>query len=220
VNTSKRHAPDPTAVLAGMRGSKSELKYHKDQVLYAQGDPADSTFFVQSGSAKVTIVSSEGREAVVGILRPGDFCGEECLTEYPLRTATVTLLTECTVTRLERASMIRALREDRAFSDLFVSHLAARNIRTQADLADQLLNSTEKRLARLLLNLSGGGEEEQGLEPIVPKISQETLAEMIGTSRTHVNFFMNKFRRLGLVDYDGELKVNRSLLNKFLRTGS
>jgi CRP/FNR family cyclic AMP-dependent transcriptional regulator len=219
VNTNERRIPDPTAVLARMGAGKSELKFHKDQALYAQGDPADSSFFVQSGSAKVTIVSPEGREAVVEILRPGDFCGEECLTGYPLRTATVTPLTECTVTRLEKASMIRALREDRTFSDLFVSHLAARIIRTQADLADQLLNSTEKRLARLLLNLSSGGEEE-GLEPIIPKISQETLAEMIGTSRTHVNFFMNKFRRLGFVDYDGEFKVNRSLLNKFLRTGS
>ncbi len=211
--------PDLTAVLARMSGGKSELRYHKDQALYAQGDPADSSFFVQSGSAKVTIVSPEGREAVVEILRPGDFCGEECLTEYPLRAATVTALTECTVTRLEKASLIRTLREDHAFSDAFVSHLVARNIRTQADLADLLLNSTEKRLARLLLILSSGGEEE-GLEPIVPRISQETLAEMIGTSRTHVNFFMNKFRRVGFIDYDGEIKVNRSLLNKFLRTAS
>ena len=163
----------------------------------------------------MTVVSPAGKEAVVGILQPGDFCGEECLTGHKLRIATATALTECVLVRLEKASVVRALHEDAAFSELFISYLMARSIRMQEDLVDQLLNSTEKRLARLLLILANYGKEDRP-EAIVPRISQETLAEMIGTSRTHVNFFMTKFRQLGLIDYNGDIKVHRSLLNMLL----
>ena len=163
----------------------------------------------------MTVVSPAGKEAVVGILQPGDFCGEECLTGHKLRIATVTALTDCVLVRLEKVSVVRALHEDPAFSELFISYLMARSIRMQEDLVDQLLNSTEKRLARLLLILANYGKEDRP-EPIVPRISQETLAEMIGTSRTHVNFFMTKFRQLRLIDYNGDIKVHRSLLNMLL----
>ena len=216
---SNNGAPDPIAAVARIAGGKSDLTYPNDQILFAHGDPADCIFLLKVGSAMVTVVSSEGREAVVGILRAGDFCGEECLDGYPLRMTTVTALTECVVTRIDKTTMLRALREDPRLADAMIAFLTARNIRTQADLADQLLNSTEKRLARILLILATG-EEDNGLEPIIPKIRQETLAEMIGTSRTHVNFFMNKFRRLGLVDYNGEIKVNRPALGRLLRSES
>jgi CRP-like cAMP-binding protein len=184
--------------------------------LYSQGEPADCAYLIQSGNAKVTIVSAEGREAVVGILRSGDFCGEECLTGTSSRTASVTALSDCEATCIERAGLIRAIRDDPVFSELLISYLATRNIRTRADLADALLNFTEKRLARLLLTLATE-DAGNGLMSIVPKINQETLAETIGTSRTHVNYFMNKFRRLGLIDYNGEIKVHRPLLDGFLR---
>jgi CRP/FNR family cyclic AMP-dependent transcriptional regulator len=170
---------------------------------------------MQAGTVKVTVVSAAGKEAVVGILQPGDFCGEECLSGHKVRIATVAAMTECVLVRLEKAGVVRALHEDLAFSELFLSYLMARSIRMQEDLVDQLLNSTEKRLARLLLILANYGKEDRP-EPIVPKISQETLAEMIGTSRTHVNFFMTKFRQLGFIDYNGHLKVHRSLLNMLL----
>jgi CRP/FNR family cyclic AMP-dependent transcriptional regulator len=215
MNQSKKPTPDPKAILSRMEGRKSESKYHKDQSFYSQGDPADCIFFIQTGKVKMTVVSPAGKEAVVGILQPGDFCGEECLTGHKLRIATVTALTDCVLVRLEKVSVVRALHEDPAFSELFISYLMARSIRMQEDLVDQLLNSTEKRLARLLLILANYGKEDRP-EPIVPRISQETLAEMIGTSRTHVNFFMTKFRQLGLIDYNGDIKVNRSLLNMLL----
>jgi CRP/FNR family transcriptional regulator, cyclic AMP receptor protein len=215
MDQNENRTPDPKAILARMSGKKSELKYHKDESLYSQGEPADCVFFVQTGKVKVAVVSPEGKEAVVGILQPGDFCGEECLAGHKLRIATVTALTECALMRLEKAGVVRALHEDPAFSDLFISYLMARSIRMQEDLVDQLLNSTEKRLARLLLILANYGKEDRP-EAIVPKISQETLAEMIGTSRTHVNFFMNKFRQLGFIDYNGDITVRRSLLNMLL----
>jgi CRP/FNR family cyclic AMP-dependent transcriptional regulator len=207
------------SILARIDGGKSESKYQRDEIAYSQGDPADSVFYVRIGRVKVTIVSEEGKEAVVAIFQPGAFCGEECLTGHKLRIATVTALTECVLIRLPKASIIRALHDDPAFSELFTTYLMERSIRVQEDLVDQLLNSTEKRLARLLLILANYGKEDRP-DPIVPKINQETLAEMIGTSRTHVNFFMNKFRQLGFIEYDGdtkgEIKVNRSLLNMLL----
>jgi CRP/FNR family transcriptional regulator, cyclic AMP receptor protein len=205
--------PDPTAVLAHIVGDKSEFRYYKDQIVYSQGEPADCAYLIHSGNAKVTIVSPEGREAVVGILLSGDFCGEECLTGGGTRAATVIALNNCLVTRIEKAGMVRAIRADHAFAELLISYLTARQLRTQADLADQLLNSTEMRLARLFLTLAKHGDGEG----LVPKIKQETLAEMIGTSRTHVNFFMNKFRRLGFIEYNGEIKVHKLLLSSFLR---
>ena len=219
MNEDKNHTTDSESILARITGGKSELKYSRDQIAYSQGDPADFVFYVRAGSVKVTIVSEEGKEAVVAIHLPGNFCGEECLTGHKLRLATVTALTECELVRLPKASVIRALHDDVEFSELFTTYLLERNIRVQEDLVDQLLNSTEKRLARLLLILANYGKEDRP-DPIVPKISQETLAEMIGTSRTHVNHFMNKFRQLGLIEYNGdtrgEIKVNRSLLNLML----
>jgi CRP/FNR family transcriptional regulator, cyclic AMP receptor protein len=219
MDQNEKHTSDPESILARIKGGKSELKYPRDQIAYSQGDPADFVYYVRAGSVKVTVVSEEGKEAVVAILQPGSFCGEECLTGYKLRMATVTALTESVLIRMPRAGIIRALHDDPEFSQLFTTHLMERSIRVQEDLVDQLLNSTEKRLARLLLILANYGKEDRP-DPIVPKINQETLAEMIGTSRTHVNFFMNKFRQLGFIEYDGdtkgEIRVNRSLLNMLL----
>jgi CRP/FNR family cyclic AMP-dependent transcriptional regulator len=223
-NRNEKQAADPESILARIKGGREGLKYARDQIAYSQGDPADFVFYVRAGCAKATVVSGEGREAVVAILQPGSFCGEECLTGHKLRMATVTALTECVLLRLPKAGIIRALHDDPEFSELFTTYLMERNIRVQEDLVDQLLNSTEKRLARLLLILASYGKEDRP-DPIVPKINQETLAEMVGTSRTHVNFFMNKFRQLGLIEYDGsdtkgEIKVNGSLLNMLLHERS
>jgi CRP/FNR family transcriptional regulator, cyclic AMP receptor protein len=208
-------APDPEAIIGRVNGGTSEARYQKDQIVYSQGDPADSVFYVQSGRLKVTAVSEEGKEAVVAIVNPGNFCGEECLTGHKLRISTVKTLAPCGLVRMAKASVVRALHEDQEFSELFTTYLMERNIRVQEDLVDQLLNSTEKRLARLLLILANYGKEDRP-DPIVPKINQETLAEMIGTSRTHVNFFMNKFRQLGFIEYNGDIKVHRSLLSMLL----
>jgi len=211
----KKSPLDPEAIIAKLNGGRSEAKYQKDQTVFSQGDPADGVYYVQSGKLKVLVVSKTGKEAVVAILPPGSFCGEECLTGHKLRLTTVKALTQCGLIRLAKASIVRALHDDQQFSELFTWYLMQRNIRVQEDLVDQLLNSTEKRLARLLLILANYGKEERP-EPILPKINQETLAEMIGTSRTHVNFFMNKFRQLGFIEYNGAIKVNRSLLNMLL----
>lgn len=208
-------AADTEAIIARVDGGKSEAKYQKDEIVYSQGDAADCVFFVQSGRVKVTVLSEEGKEAVVAILPAGSFCGEESLSGHTLRISTVRALTECVLVRLAKTSIVRALHADREFAELFTTYLIARNIKVQEDLVDQLLNSTEKRLARLLLILANYGKEDRP-DPIVPKINQETLAEMIGTSRTHVNFFMNKFRQLGLIEYNGDIKVNRSLLDMLL----
>jgi CRP/FNR family cyclic AMP-dependent transcriptional regulator len=215
MNDIEMRATDPNAVLARLSGEKSELKYQKDHILYSQGDPADSVFYIRSGKVKMVVVSPEGKEAVIGILQPGDFLGQECLSGHERRMTTVTTLTECVIMRLDKSRAVRALHEDQEFSDLFISYLMARNIRVQEDHVDLLLNSTEKRLARLLLILANYGKED-GSDPIVPKINQEMLAEMIGTSRSHVSFFMNKFRQLGFIDYNGDLKVQRSLLDMLL----
>jgi CRP/FNR family transcriptional regulator, cyclic AMP receptor protein len=219
VNQNKAHTSDPEFILARIKGGKSELKYPPGHIAYSQGDLASFVFYIRTGSVKVTVVSEKGKEAVVAILQPGSFCGEECLTGHKLRMATVTALTECVLVRMPKADIVHALHDDPDFSELFTTHLMERNIRVQEDLVDQLLNSTEKRLARLLLILANYGKEDRP-DPIVPKINQGTLAEMIGTSRTHVNFFMNKFRRLSFIEYDGDtrgkIKVNRSLLNVLL----
>jgi CRP/FNR family cyclic AMP-dependent transcriptional regulator len=208
-------APDPEAIIARLDGGRSEAKYQRDQIIFSQGSPADCVYYVHSGRVRVTVVSQEGKEAIVAILPPGSFCGEECLTGHTLRIATARALTECLLVRMAKAGVMRALHDDQQFSELFTIYLIQRNIRVQEDLVDQLLNSTEKRLARLLLILANYGKEERP-EPIVPKINQETLAVMIGTTRTHVNFFMNKFRQLGFIEYNGDIKVNRSLLNMLL----
>jgi CRP/FNR family cyclic AMP-dependent transcriptional regulator len=219
VHQNEIHVSHSEFILARIGEGKSLSKYRADQIVYTQGDPAGFIFYVRAGKLKVAIVSEEGKEAVVAIHLPGNFCGEECLAGHKLRMATVTALTECELVNLPKASVIRALHDDVEFSELFTTYLLERNIRVQEDLVDKLLNSTEKRLARLLLILANYGKEDRP-DPIVPKINQETLAEMIGTSRTHVNHFMNKFRQLGLIEYNGdtrgEIKVNRSLLNMLL----
>ena len=172
-------------------------------------------FYIQKGKVKVTVVSEQGKEAVVAVLGPDEFCGEGCLTGQPLRLATATAMTDCEIMRLEKAAMIRVLHEEPAFSEMFVSHLLARTVRVEADLVDQLFNSSEKRLARALLLLANFGKDGRP-EPIIAKVSQETLAEMIGTTRSRVSYFMNKFRKLGLIDYNGRIEIHSSLLNVVL----
>jgi CRP/FNR family transcriptional regulator, cyclic AMP receptor protein len=213
----KRRLPfDPKSFLAKVGEGRSISKYRKDQVVFSQGDPAEAVFYIQKGKVKVTVVSDQGKEAVVALLGAAEFCGEGCLAGQPRRMATVTAMTDCTIMRLDKTRIIRVLYDEPGFSEIFISHLLARTIRVEEDLVDQLFNSSEKRLARLLLLLANFGKEGRP-EPIIAKISQETLAEMIGTTRSRVSFFMNKFRRLGFVDYNGSgLEVHSSLLNVVL----
>ena len=198
-----------------MNGGRTISEYQKRQVVYRQGDSADSVFFIQSGKVKKTVVSEQGKEAVVAVLGTGDFFGEGCLAGQVLRLATVAALTECVIARISKADITRVIHEEPTFAELFISHLLARNSRVEADLVDQLFNSSEKRLARTLLLLANFGKEGQP-EQVLAKISQETLAEMIGTTRSRVSRFMNKFRQLGLIDYNGHIEVHRSLLNVVL----
>ena len=186
------------------------------QTFFSQGDPADSIFYLQKGRAKVTIVSQAGKEATITLLSDGDFVGEEALAALSgLRLATAVAVTACTALKITREEMIRVMHEEHDFSDLFLKFLLARSMRIQADLVDQLFNSSEKRLARILLLMAEFGKPGEP-EPLIPKISQETLAEMIGTTRSRVSFFMNRFRKLGFVEYDGRIRVHRSLLNVIL----
>src|SRR5258707_1666213 len=202
---------DPKSFLAKIGDGRTISKYRKGQIVFSQGDPADAVFYVQKGKVKVAVVSDQGKEAVVAILGADEFCGEGCLAGQPRRISTVTAMTECMVMRLEQTSIIRVLRDEPGFSELFISHLLARTIRVEEDLVDQLFNSSEKRRARLLLLLANFGKEARP-EPMIAKISQETLAEMIGTTWRRVCFFMNKFGRLGFVDYNGGgLAVSSSL---------
>ena len=183
---------------------------------FSQGDPADSVFYIEDGRAKITVVSQAGKEATVSLLSSGDFVGEESLAAaHGLRLATAEAITACTALKISREEMIRVMHEEHEFSDLFLKFLLARSMRTQADLVDQLFNSSEKRLARILLLMAEFGKSAD-LATVIPKISQETLAEMIGTTRSRVSFFMNRFRKLGLIEYDGRIRVHRSLLNVVL----
>ena len=213
----KRKLPfDPKSFLAKVGEGRTISKYGKDQIVFSQGEAADAVFYIQKGKVKVTVVSDRGKEAVVALLGANEFCGEGCLAGQPRRIATVTAMTECMIMRLQKTSILRVLHHEPGFSTIFISHLLARTIRVEEDLVDQLFNSSEKRLARLLLLLANFGKEGRP-EPIIAKISQETLAEMIGTTRSRVSFFMNKFRRLGFVDYNGSgLEVHSSLLNVVL----
>jgi CRP/FNR family cyclic AMP-dependent transcriptional regulator len=206
---------DPKMFLAKVGEGKTISKYRKDQVVFSQGQVADAVFYVQKGKVKLTVISEQGKEAVVAILGPGDFFGEGCLNGHPLRIATTRAIDECVITRLEKAAMIATLHDEPDFSEVFMAYLLARNSRIEEDLIDQLFNSSEKRLARLLLLLANFGKEGRP-EPIVGKFSQETLAEMIGTTRSRVSFFMNKFRKLGFIEYNGKLEVHNSLLNVIL----
>jgi len=206
---------DPRAFLAKSNGGRTIAKYGKGEVVFSQGGPADAVFYIQQGKVKITVVSERGKEAVVAVMGPDEFCGEGCLAGQPRRIATATAMTDCEIMRLEKATMLRVLREEPAFSEMFVSHLLTRTIRVEEDLVDQLFNSSEKRLARALLLLANFGKEGRP-EPIIAPVSQETLAEMIGTTRSRVSFFMNKFRRLGFSDYNGHLEVHTSLLSLVL----
>jgi CRP/FNR family cyclic AMP-dependent transcriptional regulator len=188
----------------------------KKGTLFSQGDAANSVFYIQKGKVKLTVVSKRGKEAVIALLGVGDFVGEECIAAIqPQRIATATALMPATVLRIDRKEMVRVLSQEKAFSEVFVTYLLARNFRVQEDLIDQLFNSSEKRLARALLLLARFGKESTA-ETVIPKISQETLAEMVGTTRSHVSFFMNRFRRLGFIEYNGKLSVHGSLLNVVL----
>ena len=207
---------DPKAFLAKVGEGKTISKYRKDQIVFSQGQVADAVFYIQQGEVKLTVVSEQGKEAVVAILGPGHFFGEGCLNGHPLRIATTrAVVDECVITRLEKATMVATIHDEPEFSELFMSYLLTRNSRIEEDLIDQLFNSSEKRLARLLLLLANFGKEGRP-EPIVGKFSQETLAEMIGTTRSRVSFFMNKFRKLGFIEYNGKLEVHNSLLNVVL----
>ena len=206
---------DPKAFLAKADGGRTISNYQKDQIVFSQGEAADAVFYIQHGKIKLTVVSEQGKEAVVAILGTGDFCGEGCLTGQPLRIATAAAMTECVIVRLEKAAIIRVIHEEPTFAEMFMSHLLTRTIRVEADLVDQLFNSSEKRLARALLLLANFGKEGKP-EAVIAKISQETLAEMIGTTRSRVSSFMNKFRQMGFIDYNGHLEVHSSLLNVVL----
>ncbi|HYM38503.1 MAG TPA: Crp/Fnr family transcriptional regulator [Nitrospiraceae bacterium] len=204
---------DPQAFLASVGRGKTILQCRKNQILFSQGDAADAVFYIQDGKVKLTVISHQGKEAVVAILGRGDFFGEACLAGRPARLATATVLVASTVVRIDKAAMVRTLRDEPTFSELFLAYLLSRNMRIEEDLVDQLFNSSEKRLARVLLLLAHIGKEGKP-EPVLAKISQETLADMVGTTRSRVSFFMNKFRKLGFIDYNGGgLKVHSSLLN-------
>jgi CRP/FNR family cyclic AMP-dependent transcriptional regulator len=206
---------DPKAFLAKVGEGKTISKYCKDQAIFSQGQVADAVFYIQQGKVKLTVVSEQGKEAVVAVLGPGQFFGEACLNGHPLRIATTRALDECVITRLEKATMIATIHGEPEFSELFMSYLLSRNSRIEEDLIDQLFNSSEKRLARLLLLLANFGKEGRP-ERIVGTFSQETLAEIIGTTRSRVSFFMNKFRKLGFIEYNGKIEVHNSLLNVIL----
>jgi len=205
----------PKSFLAKVGEGRSIGRYGKDEVVFAQGEPADAVFYIQKGKVKVSVVSEQGKEAVVAILGPDEFFGEASLAGQEQRIATVVAMTDSVIARLEKSAIIRVIHQEPAFSEMFIAHLLGRTIRAEADLVDQLFNSSEKRLARLLLLLANFGKEGKP-EPVIAKISQETLAEMIGTTRSRVSFFMNKFRKLGFIDYNGGIAVHSSLLNVVL----
>ncbi len=208
---------DPETFLARAGLGRQVLNLKKNETAYTQGDAADAIFYVQKGQLRVTVTSGNGKEATLALVGAGEFLGEDCMVlAHPLRLATATAMTECAVLRISKAEMVRVLHQEHALSDVFVSFLLTRTARVQADLVDQLFNSSEKRLARILLLLAQFGKESKP-ETVVPKISQEILAEMIGTTRSRVSFFMNRFRKLGFIEYNGEIRVHNSLLNIFLQ---
>jgi len=206
---------NPAAFLADVGEGRSNRTYVAGQAVFTQGAPADAVFFLQRGKIKLSLLSPQGKEAVIAILGANDFFGEGCLAGQRVRMSTATALSPCSVMRVEKSAMIRALADRPEFSGKFIVHLLSRNIRIEEDLTDQLFNSSEKRLARLLLLLANFGKEGSP-EPVIPNMSQQTLADMIGTTRSRVSFFMNKFRRLGFIEYNGGLHVNSSLLNVIL----
>jgi CRP/FNR family transcriptional regulator, cyclic AMP receptor protein len=214
----KRSGPkkfNPKDFLSRVGSGRTTATYRAKQMIFTQGDEADSVFFIQSGKVKVTVISEHGKEAIVAVLGKGEFLGEGCLAAQKFRLATATAITECEIMRIERATISRVLQDEPAFSVLFVEYLLARTLRVEADLVDQLFNSSERRLARTLLLLANFGNEGMP-EHIIANVSQEMLAEMVGTTRSRVSFFMNKFRKLGFISYNGHIEVHRSLLNLVL----
>jgi CRP/FNR family transcriptional regulator, cyclic AMP receptor protein len=207
---------DTKTFLSTIDGGRKISVFPKKQTIFVQGDSSDAVFYIQKGKVRLTVVSQSGKEATIGILNEGDFFGEGCLAGQTLRLFSATAMTDCSVMRIDKKSMIEVLHREHAFSDMFVAYLLTRNIRYEEDLVDQLFNSSEKRLARMLLLLAHFGKEGKA-EVLVPKISQESLAEMVGTTRSRVSFFMNRFRTLGFIDYNSEgLQVHSSLLNVVL----
>jgi CRP-like cAMP-binding protein len=206
---------DAQAFLANVGDGRSLLHYQKDEHVYSQGDAAEAVYYIQKGKVKLTVISQQGKEAVVAILGSSAFFGEGCLAGQPRRMATATTMSECAVMRLQKSAVVHVLHNEPAFSELFLTYVLSRNTRIEEDLVDQLFNSSEKRLARVLLLLANFGKEGKP-EPVIPKVSQETLAEIVGTTRSRVSFFMNKFRKLGFIEYNGELRVHSSLLNVVL----
>jgi CRP-like cAMP-binding protein len=213
----KRKQFDPKTFFSVIDGGRALVTFAKKKTIFLQGEPSNSVLYIQRGKVQLTVTSKTGKEAVIGLLKEGDFLGENCLTGEPLRLCSATALTDCSLMRIEKDVMIQALHEEPALSEIFVAYLLARNTQYEADLVNQLFNSSEKRLARILLMLARFGKEGAP-ETVVPKISQETLAEMVGTTRSRVNFFMNKFRKLGFIDYasGSKLQVRSSLLNVVL----
>jgi|SRR5579864_619457 len=207
---------DPAAFLATAGVGRTLVNLPKKQLLFSQGEPADAVFYIQKGRLKLTVVSKRGKEATIALLSGGEFAGESCIASaQPLRQATAVAITDCEILRISRKDMVRVLHEQHAFSDVFVSFLLARNARIQEDLVDQLFNSSEKRLARILLLLAQFGKDGKP-EKVIPKISQETLADMVGTTRSRVSFFMNRFRKMGFIEYNGSIEIHSSLLNVIL----
>jgi CRP/FNR family transcriptional regulator, cyclic AMP receptor protein len=217
--TKRKNAPngfDPGSFLATTGVGRTLMNVENKQVLFAQGEPADAVFYIQKGKVKLTVVSKDGKEATIALLGAREFVGEACIVAgQPLRQATAAAITDCEVLRIAKKEMVRVLHEQHKFSDVFVSFLLSRNARIQEDLVDQLFNSSEKRLARILLLLAQFGKEGKP-EKVIPRISQETLAKMIGTTRSRVSFFMNRFRKLGFIRYNGTMEVHSSLLNVIL----
>jgi CRP-like cAMP-binding protein len=213
---SSKKSFDPAAFLATAKPGCSILDYPEGDVIFSQGDPADAVFYLQKGNVKIAVTSEHGKEAILGILGEGQFFGEFCLMAVPVRLTTATTLTDSTVMRISKAEMVRVLRSQPTFAELFMTYLLSRERQIQDELVNQLFNSSEQRLARTLLLLANFGKEHKP-ELIPIKISQETLAEMVGTTRSRINFFMNKFRQLGFIDYNGDIKVHRSLLSVILR---
>jgi CRP/FNR family cyclic AMP-dependent transcriptional regulator len=206
---------DPKIFLAKIGVGRTISKYRKNQKVFSQGDAADSVFYIQKGKVKLTVISEHGKEAVVALLGGDEFCGEGCLTGQVLRLATASALTDCEIMRIDKAAIIRVLHEEPAFSEMFLAHSLARTMRVESDLVDQLFNSSEKRLARALLMMANFGKDGRP-EPVIAKVTQETLAEIIGTTRSRVSFFMNKFRKLGFIKYNGSIEVHSSLLSVVL----
>jgi CRP/FNR family transcriptional regulator, cyclic AMP receptor protein len=215
VSKKKKQPFNVNSFLSSVDGGRTIASYRKDEKIFSQGNPADAVFYIQEGKVKVCVISEAGKEAVVALHGKGDFFGEGCLTGQPLRLATVTAMTECVIMRLTKGAIVRVLHDEPTFSEIFVSYLLARNARVEEDLVDQLFNSSEKRLARVLLLMANFGKEGKP-QPVIAKLSQETLAEIIGTTRSRVSTFMNKFRDLGFINYNGELEVHQSLLNVIL----